>query len=509
MKLKPIIAACIVAVLVSCNKNHYDFDHLNGVAMDGELCAPIASAQYSIGDLMERFHLDTLLVFGEEGDMSFEFGYEVNDAILGSELLRFNDIVEHFEDSIENPHPIALPIPIDTVVHYDFELNLVSDYASLNWAAIKSGMIEFELETNLTHLRSIDISVHEITDAMGNMLHINYEPQLTVNQVDVSGYNYQASTENMLHVSVDVDFAMQEMTEPFYNLAVDLKISNLAIKEMRGHIGTYTSRNRIDTTFNLFPSNLSGEAHFLDAHIALQERNTFGLSAELIVDTAMVGGNGVEPYTIFDEMPLVINLPSSSDYVESFDQLVDGRLNIQCGDAYASSLFVLNPQGLQNEVSVCDTSSVDVKIGVEIPFSFNVERISYVDTVNMNLNGIESPEMIEQMVMVLAFESGLPLNVSVTADMYDSQNEMITETLLGEGACNIRGSFDGHPTTTLVEVPLTPERLENVFSSDKIILHFALDTDAHDVTLNLNQSLGLTIRTRIQYNGVVELSKED
>ena len=507
MKLKPIIAAYIVVFLVSCNKNHYDFDHLNGVAMNGELRAPIASVQYSIGNLMEKFHLDTLLVFSEDGDMNFTFGYQVDDVIKGSELLRFNEMNEHFEYAIENPHPFVLPEPIDTVVHFDFELNLESDYASLNWAAIKSGLIVFDIETDFTHLHSIDISIPEITDAAGNVLHMNYDPQLTSNQVNVAGYRYESVAENTIHVTVDVDFSMLDFTEPNYTLDADLKISDLAIQEMRGHVGTYASRNRIDTTFNLFPSSLSGEATFLNARVALQERNTFDLSAELVVDTAVVWGNGVEPYSVFSEMPLAIDIPSSHNYVETFSQLVDGRLNVQCGSAYASSVFVLNPLGLTDEVRICDTSSVDVKIDVDIPFSFNVPGVSYQDTVNMNLNTVDSPEMIQQMVLVLAFDSELSLNVSVKADMFDSQAGVVTDALL-DGAC-IRGSFDGNSNKTVIEVPFTHERLENVFRSDKIVLRFDLDTDAHDVTLNLNQNLGLTVRARIQYDGVVDLSKED
>lgn len=508
MKLKAILAACIVAILASCNKNHYDLDHLNGVALNGELCVPVASSRYTMGDLMERFHLDTVLVFSEAGDMSFRFGYEVDDALVGSDLLRFEEINEHFSDSIENTHPYVLPQPVDTVVHCEFEYSLVSEHVSLSWAAIKSGLIEFGVESNVTHLHAIEVTVPELTDASGNVLHVSYDPQFNANQVDLAGYYYQAATENILHVSLDIAFAMQTMAEPYYIVDGGVRVSNLAVSEMRGHMGTYTSRNQIDTTFSLFPNNMTGEATFLDARIALQERNTFGLDAELIVDTALVGGNGVEPYSVFAEMPLMVGLPASSSFVESFDQRVDGRLNVQCGEAYASSLFVLNPDGYDGEVHISDTSSLDVKIGVDIPFSFIVDHVTYVDTVNMRLNEIESPEMIQQMVMSLVFDSGLPLNVAVRAYMYDSNEGVVTDALLDDEAC-IKGMVDGHHTTSIVDIPLTHERLENVFRSDKILLHFDMDTDAQGVTLNLNQDLGVTVRARIQYDGVVDLSNDD
>jgi hypothetical protein len=87
--------------------------------------------------------------------------------------------------------------------------------------------------------------------------------------------------------------------------------------------------------------------------------------------------------------------------------------------------------------------------------------------------------------------------------MYNSETEMITDTLLSDSRL-IQASFDGHPTTTTVSVDITEARVEHVLHSDRIIMVYELDTDAHDVKLNANQKLDLFTKAKVKYNGVVE-----
>ena len=503
MRLRTIALALVLAFLASCNKNHYDFDHLEGVALQGQVCVPIASAQYTVGDMIERFQLDTLLVFGEEGDMSLAFDYEVNDVVRGCDLLHFDEVNEHFEYTFENEHPFGLVEPIDTVVHYVHELYLESDYAHLNWAVLKRGLLEFVIETNVTQLHHLDLTIPQIFDAAGEVLHLSYDPHMNVNQMDLTGFHYSSDDENVLQLVFDVDFTMHDVTEPFYNVSADFRISDLAVSEMRGRMGTYTSRSWIDTTFSLLPGNLSGEAALIDAHVAVQERNGFGLSARFVVDTALMGGNA-----LFSEMPLTVEVPASSTYVDAFDALLDGRIDLQGGEAYSSALFVLNPEGYDGVVSVSDTSSIDLKIGVDIPFAFSAMNVSYRDTLDMDLGAIEYPELVDCLDLDLVFASGLPMTVLARAYAYDSQTGLVTDALLDEGAI-ISGSYDGFPQTTTVEVRLTSGRIENLMRADKLILVVDLDSNSHDVVLKLSQQLGLTVRARIQYEGVVELPNKE
>ena len=69
-----------VALFSSCKKGHYNVDNVHGISADGELLLPLASASYTMKDLMERFEIDSLITFADDGNMSFGFTYEHKEA---------------------------------------------------------------------------------------------------------------------------------------------------------------------------------------------------------------------------------------------------------------------------------------------------------------------------------------------------------------------------------------------------------------------------------------------
>ena len=83
--------------------------------------------------------------------------------------------------------------------------------------------------------------------------------------------------------------------------------------------------------------------------------------------------------------------------------------------------------------------------------------------------------------------------------MYDSEHEVITDTLVEEGRM-IEASFDGQPTHTTFSIDITEERIQDVLYSDRIIMQYMLDTDARDVKLNANQKLMLFVKAKAEYD---------
>lgn len=152
-----------------------------------------------------------------------------------------------------------------------------------------------------------------------------------------------------------------------------------------------------------------------------------------------------------------------------------------------------------------DTSRIDTEVDVEIPFSFTVDDIAYLDTTKMDLSNLELPDMIEELTMDLTFISTLPLNLKASFYAYDSESERITDTLLDEGAV-IRASLDGRPTTTDVSLVVDERRLENVMHSDRIIMAYWLDSDGNNVKLNVNQKLDMYLKVRAKYYDNVEFN---
>ena len=498
----PVLLA--VTLLASCKKDHYDVTNVHGVDAEGELLLPLASGSYTMMEMMERFQIDSLLTFTESGGMSFVYSYDHPGALNGSKLLRFKDWEYEAHYMVENPFPNGLPEPIDTVLNMSQDVVFEADNIHVVSALMKEGHFEFGLSSNLGDLGQVVVTTPNIKDAQGNDFRFVYHQQTGQTGFDLAGLLYQTDEPNTLTLNYEVHVVFDEISVSQVEFDVHILASDLAIREMRGYVDEYSSRNRIDTTFTLFPDNLSCDLEINGAHLRVSERNTFELDACLVVDTAWVMGDGIAPYSIFDPIPVVVDLPSRNTFGEVYDCVLNGQLNAAGGHAYSSSLFKVNAEGMNTLVTVVDTSYIDVHVDVDIPFAFSVDEVRYLDTVNMRLSEIDMPDMIEKLTLELTFNSLIPLNLNGSFFMFDSENEIVTDTLLVDSRL-IRASFDGTPSITTLDIDITEDRIENVMRSDRIIMLFMVDTDGRDVAINVNQKLDFSVKTRVKYKGVVEL----
>lgn len=491
-----------VCLLASCKKSHYDVTNVHGVNAQGEVLLPIGSQTLTMMDMMERFQVDSLITCADDGSLSFDYYYENLGVLSGEEKLRFKDL--HFEGhySMENPH-VEIPPYQDTVLDFEQTIAFQADHIEVFDAKMKSGHLDFTVTSNVGMLRRVKLSSPDIKDAAGNEFVMDFHPQEGHFGFDLEGLHCHTETANSLTFNFKLYCSYVPATAP--ELYVDFKLdgSDLAFSEMTGYLEPYDSRNRLDTTFVLFPNNLSGTLDVRDVMLRVSERNTFGVEARLIVDTALIMCEGIASYSVFNPMPLVVDLPAQNAYKEVFSQTLNGEITPYGGDISTSSLFIVNTSGMEDLITVYDTCNLDVKVDVSLPFSFVVNDVQYLDTVDIDLAEVELPELLERLTLELTFTSTLPVDLMGRFYMYDSEHDMITDTLVGDGKL-IEASFDGQPTHTTLSLDITEERIERVMHSDRIIMRYVLDTDAHNVKLNADQSLTLFVKARAKYDTAVE-----
>ena len=121
----------------------------------------------------------------------------------------------------------------------------------------------------------------------------------------------------------------------------------------------------------------------------------------------------------------------------------------------------------------------------------------------MNLSNLKVPELIKELTLELTFNSVLPFHLNASFYMFNSETGMITDTLLGDSKV-IKASFDGKPVTTEVKLVVDEDRVENVLHSNRIIMSYKIDTENHNLYLNLNQKLDLSVKGRAKYKGNVD-----
>lgn len=502
---KLFFALSLVALLfAACKKEHYDVSNVNGINAEGEVLLPIASKSITMMDMMERFQMDSVISCSDDGSLSFDYFYENYGVISGEKLLRFNDLKYEGHFEVSNPYVSILPSFEDTTLVFQHTLEFEADHISVIEALMKSGRIEFNVASNVGVLRRVILSTPDIKDADGNDFVMDFYLNSDSFGFDLEGLHYKTDVANSLKINFEVECSYVHVLDS--QLYVDFSIEgrDLAFSEMSGFVEPYDSRNRIDTTFNLFPNNLSGVLEVNDVKLRLSERNTFALDARLTVDTALIMGEGLPAYSILDPLPLVVELPEQHVFSEVYNSTLSGKINPCGGSAIASSLFRVNTSGIEDVITMSDTCNLDVRVDISLPFSFKISEVQYLDTVNLNLAELELPDFIENLTLELAFTSTLPVNLRSQFYMYDSELEVITDTLVDEDKL-IEASFDGQPTHTTVNIEITEERIGKVLHSDRIIMLYGLDTDAHDVKLNANQKLELFVKAKAKYNGMVEL----
>lgn len=495
--------ACFSFLLTSCSKR-YEFDNVNGVYADGEFLLPLVKASYTFDSLVDRLQLDTMMTFDESGGIHYMLNYDLENVVDGKKIMFFKDIDVNNHFSIPNPCQYVLPEPIDTTLIFTQTVTLSSDYISVLMAEICSGSFDFEISSNIPELSRIIIRSSEIKDANGTDMCLVYNPSSGHAGLDLAGFLYETETENTVNINYEVSFTAYDFTAPELNFDVMLHVTDLHVSRMRGRIMNYSLRHVFDTVFDLFPKKVEGVASVCDMHVRLMERNDFGMDARLYIDTVLVSGDGVPSYTVFD--PLTVPVLESHEFVEVLDKKVHGALNMVSDNVYASGLFVLNPEESLDIVNVNDTSAIDVKIAVDLPFAFNVQKVSYTDTLEVKTSDFDYPEIIQEIDVDLEFLTDLPFNLGVNVYMYDSQHQIITDTLTSNA--RIQGSFDGTKKASTIVAKVTEDRVNNVLNSDGIILSFTLNTDAHDVVLNLKQCVEFTSKAYVRYNGNVDFNKE-
>lgn len=501
--LKTLLATLFFVLLaVSCKKDHYDVGNVHGLNAEGEMVLPIGSGSFTVTELMQQFNIDSMITCSENGVLAYGIHFEDFGVINGENLLRFKDLEYHERFSVENLIPIVLPQAIDTMFHFEQTIVFESDNIHVVEAEMKSGHFDFDVNTNVGLLRRLVIHSSDITDDGGHDLELDFDLNSDVIQFDLDGLHYETDTANTLRLGYDVFVRLQSIPNQELFFEVDVKGSELAIKEMSGFVDPYESRNVLDTTMNLFPGNASGSLQVQGARMRLFERNTFDLEARLDVDTAWLIADDHIPYAIFGPQPVSVNIPSQTSFGQVFERSLSGKISANETGLYTTSSFIVNPSGMSNMVSVSDTCVIDVMIDTEIPFAFAVNDVRFVDTTDLNLK-IDAPEQIEKLTLELTFTSTIPLGLNAQFFAYDSETGQITEALVAEDRL-INASYDGHPVTSEVILEVTKDKVEHLVHSDRLISIYEIDTEAHDVCLKGEQQLGVFVKARVKYNGVVE-----
>lgn len=492
-------------LLFSCNMDRFDFSELNSVQAQGQWSLPIGSFDVSIETVFTQLSENDMVTYDDEGTIMLTYRYTMDTVVTGMDFMRYDDMTFPVSSCLENPYPYQLDEPVYDVMYVDQNLALDSDAFRIISAIIRSGKFSFTISHTTGNIQQVFVKSPNIIEADGTPFEREIDFHGTTD-VDMAGLQFVSVEGNSLNLTYAIHYIAYDYTEPNFTFEGGIEVNGLRIKEMSAWINSFTAPYRVDSAFELPMANVQGELNFVDARLVLSDRNTFNLNGRLHIDTAMLYGDNVAPSNLFDEYPFDIDIHYTDHYIPFFNH----HLNVDIRTDYTSLLvsgeFILNPdlagQSHDDIVTLCDTSTIGLMAEGFLPIKFNTAGVHYKDTVDLNVDGVEAPELITEVLLHITFNSQLPFNLTAQMLTMETATGTLTDSLFST-LPTIQGSFDGEEVLTEVELPVTRELFSHLMSADKLILRLLIDTEYHDVALNLDDKIGVTIKADVFYDGEI------
>ncbi len=500
--------ALTIAVLLtcSCNKNRFDFSQLDSVEASGQWKLPIGSARVTLNKVMGQFTQNSMVSYDADGHLQISYRYAMDTVVKGSTFMRYDDMQFPFSFELDNPTPFVLDEPVEDTLSFDQFIELDSDVMSLKAAKIRSGAFVFNISTDLGEIEEIVVTSPTVYDADGTPFEHKLSPDNEY-VLDLAGARFEADQDNSLKFHYLVRYMAFDFTEPEIHFDSHIGVRQLCVQELTGSLSSYPTRFVVDEPFNLPLDNVSGELRFVDTRLSIMQRNSFELAALIRIDTAMISGGQAKPTMIFDDYPVVVDVHHSPTYSHAFDKTLNLALNTEHDSLYVSGEFILNPDGFDNVMTLYDTASLGLAAEGVIPMRFNVPSVVYMDTLDLNLSSINTPDILKEVLLNVAFDSELPFNLKAQLYTLDATTGMVTDSLFTNEHF-INGSFTDASVRTETTISVTHQKLTNLMNANKLFMRFGVDTDGKDVYLDLNDALGVTLKADIIYDGdLMELTE--
>lgn len=516
------IATTLAALLMfSCNKNRYNLDNVQTVEANGEWKLPVGSARMTLGDLLEQFgdneYISTFVSHDQANNIQIRFKTSPQRLLSGTmiqDMLNYSKVKKTFNIDVLGYFPGLVIEPVSRIDYSYVELPLSVDSAGIESIAIKSGGLYMSLESNLGVIHEIIVSSSAIIEENGDTL-VRHFSSLTGNTIDLSGTSFnlrnpETGELDRLRVNFAVDYELSGEVLPSYEVSLDVGFKNLRIQEIRGFINSFVLDLDFAGEFTL-PIDKFGSDGQLELHgvkLQVKEKSTFeNLKATLQVNNAELFGGGQTPFRLFDG-PRSFSIIPSNSFVNVMDETLDLKLDMKYDSARVSSKMIFgsydpNPA---TPIVIRETSFLDVMVDALIPVSFTASNVTYSDMFENTL-GEKLPEaleldMLKKCELSILLDSELPFNFTADLFAYDSVAHQVVDTIAKD--LRINGSFDGTPSETLFVVDLvkdlSPRRLDNLKKASHFLVKLGLDTDAHDAILNLDNSIGVTVKADVAYD---------
>lgn len=506
--LKTAILTVLIVVLAvfasSCKKKE-----VKKIVVNNQFAISLFNDTISVKDIINDMDSTTnsWLRVKEDGSLCAYYADSVNSIIKASDFL--SDIPDvSFESETEfSMQPITDSEEKDTTVFSDRFTEIPFEYDDfiIDTVVLRSGIFTFNLDitplngaSEFTLLKRIVIFSNQLVSQDNVPLRIQVDYGRNGASVDLAGYKIRPDEDKKVYFSSEITFHYIP-SEGFdggdYKCNLhDGGLTDVSFKTVFATVtktidSTYSDHLPIDFGIN----GLSGSAFLPVPDINLTYRNTFGLSASTFVDTLQfysptIGITDLLAAPTWEE----VITPTNGEYVSrpigNFVDEIDALAGYTRFD-FSGKVTLLEAG---QHVSISDTSAIDVIADVEMPFSFKIDDLRYLDTVDISFgDDVNIQNYLDEIDFTIDYRNLIPLEVELQALFM--KNGVVIDSLFNGNCLLAYGDTQNPP----IECIITDDKLFNVLRANQLILRVGVSTtniSSGDVTILESNSIAIRMK---------------
>jgi hypothetical protein len=236
-----------------------------------------------------------------------------------------------------------------------------------------------------------------------------------------------------------------------------------------------------ETAIDFGIAGLTGSAVLPIPTINLDYSNTFGFGAiGDVTKLQFVNENtGLVTNLLASDMVEVAVNPTEGEWshtrIAGLTETIDALAGYTRLDFGGELMMNLNPG---NSFSISDTSTVDIAADIEMPFSFKLSDLCYMDTIAIDLSGSNNSgtnidDYIDEVDFFIDYNSKIKIDIDLQGIFM--KNNTAIDSLFDSNHIVYYSADDKIST---ISVTVTGQKLRNVLRSNQMILRLGASTEA-------------------------------
>jgi len=497
-----IITFIVLITISSCYKERLGFDKISGGSISPSVAVPITFGDLTMSDIVERSSEFWL----EDPDGLLSLVY-VGDTLsdLAADVISFPDQVNDTTINFIIP-PNSFPGDTISTPYITVKSNFQgSNNERLDSILLKSGNLKIEITTDINHSSRIIIIIPQITK-YGSSFYQQIDLPYTsggsntfTTNISLQDYfinlNQNGSNDNQVDQYIKfIVFRGNGSDNSPYSFRIKQTISNINYYEVYGYFHQKTfGIDRTTIPISMFDNSHYSQIFVEDPELRMIFANSIGIPMNVTFDDLYVEKDGSKLDITSPSLPTVaINHPDLNS-VGTYDTTV---ITFNSSNSNIKDVLDFNPKKLIYKGSVLsnpastvvdnfmlDTSSVGVRLELEVPLYGRALTFTLQDTNDFSLDDVNNIDDLANIQFNVNTLSYFPFDASLQLYLADTNNVIIDSIFDGIQVVH-KAAIPGpapeykvtEPVHNMTSVYVSGTKLDNLKKAKKIILSASMST---------------------------------